>query len=226
MQEAQLTNLTATIAERLCGTHEHICVALIRQIAAGQPVSAARLAATIAMEESAVDAVLRQMSDVDYDGAGNVVGFGLSLVPTAHQFTINGQTLYTWCALDTFLYTALLGQPSEVVSQCPITARPITLVMTPEGVIRLSPLSSVISIVIPDGSVADCRRSAFCNYGHFFATAEAGATWLHDHPNGITLSIADAHRLGQLLADHRLLLAGQEGTMHDATPRVHTWTGS
>jgi alkylmercury lyase len=208
MQEAQLTDLTAAIAERLCGAHEHICVALIRQLAAGQPVSAARLAATIAMEEPAVDAVLRQMSDIDYNDAGNVVGFGLSLVPTAHQFTINGQTLYTWCAFDTFLYTALLGQPSEVVSHCPVTALPITLAMTPEGVTRLSPLSSVISIVIPDGSVADCRRSAFCNYGHFFATAEAGATWLNDHPNGITLSIADAHRLGHLLADHRLLLAG------------------
>ena len=159
------------------------------------------------MEEPAVSAVWQQRSDVAYDGDGQVVGFGLSLVPTAHQFTINSQTLYTWCALDTFLYTALLGQPSAVVSHCPVTAQPITLAMTPEGVTELSPASSVISLVIPDGSIADCRRNAFCNYGHFFATAEAGRTWLSGHPNGIILSIADAHRLGQLLAGHRLLLA-------------------
>jgi alkylmercury lyase len=207
MNEAALTDLAATVAERLCGTHEHVCVALIRHLAAGQPVSAAHLAADIAMEQPAVSAVLQQMSDVAYDGDGQVVGFGLSLVPTAHQFTINSQTLYTWCALDTFLYTALLGQPSEVVSHCPVTARPITLSMTPEGVAELSPTASVISIVIPDGSISDCRRSAFCNHGHFFASAEAGATWLDDRPNGIILSMNDAHRLGQLLAGHRLLLA-------------------
>jgi alkylmercury lyase len=182
MDEANLSDLAASIADRLCGTHEHVCVALIRQLAAGQPISSAHLAATLDMEEMAVGAVLRQMSDVDYDTGGNVVGFGLSLVPTAHQFIVNGQTLYTWCALDTFLYTALLGQPAEVVSHCPITARPIALRMSPTGISELTPASSVISLVIPDGSVADCRRSAFCNHGHFFATAEAGAQWLHDHP--------------------------------------------
>jgi alkylmercury lyase len=206
MNGAELTDLVATVAERLCGKNEHICVALIRQLAAGQPVSAARLAADIGMDAPAVGAVLQQMSDVAYDAAGNVVGFGLSLVPTAHQFRINGQTLYTWCALDTFLYTALLGQPSEVISHCPVTSQPITLAMTPDGITTLSPASSVISLVIPDGSVADCRRSAFCNYGHFFATPEAGTTWLDGHPNGIIVSIADAHQLGQLLAKHRLLL--------------------
>jgi alkylmercury lyase len=83
--------------------------------------------------------------------------------------------------------------------------------MTPEGVAELSPTSSVISLVIPDGSFADCRRSAFCNHGHFFATAEAGAAWLNDHPNGLILPIADVHRLGRLLAKHRLLVAGDEG---------------
>ena len=216
MNETALIDLAATVADRLCGTHEHVCVALIRQLAAGQPVSAAHLAAEIAMEEPAVSTVLQQMSDVDYDGDGQIVGFGLSLVPTAHQFTINGQTLYTWCALDTFLYTALLAQPSQAVSHCPITARPITLAMTPESVIEHSPASSVISLVIPDGSIADCRRSAFCNYGHFFATPDAGTAWLNGHPNGTILSITDAHRLGQLLAGQRLLLAGRTGAIHGA----------
>src|SRR4051794_28245625 len=108
MNEAALTDLAATVAERLCGTHEHVCVALIRHLAAGQPVSAAHLATGIAMEARAVRAVLQEMSDVAYDGIGNIVAFGLSLVPTAYQFTINGNILYTWCALDTFLYTALL----------------------------------------------------------------------------------------------------------------------
>jgi alkylmercury lyase len=210
MNEAEMADLVTAVADRLSGTNEHVCVALIRQLAAGQPVSSAHLAADIAMEEPTVAAVLQEMSDVAYDGAGNVVGFGLSLVPTAHQFSVNGRTLYTWCALDTFLYTALLAQPSQVLSYCPVTAQPIKLAMTPEGIRELTPTSSVISLVVPDESVADCRRSAFCNYGHFFATPEAGTTWLNGHPNGIIFSIADAHRLGQLLAKHRLLLANDE----------------
>jgi hypothetical protein len=82
-------DLAATVAERLCGNHEHVYVALIRHLAAGQPVSAAHLAEDIAMEEPAVSAVLQEMSDVAYDGDGQAVGFGFSLVPTAHQFTIN-----------------------------------------------------------------------------------------------------------------------------------------
>src|SRR5215211_5862345 len=117
------------------------------------------------------------------------------------------------CLLHTWLQASLWrSQRSEVVSHCPITAQPITLAMTPDGITTLSPTSSVISLVIPDGSIADCRRSAFCNHGHFFATAEAGAAWLNDHPNGLIVPIADAHRLGQLLAGHRLLLAGDRDT--------------
>jgi alkylmercury lyase len=207
MTDIEMTDLAAAVADRLCGKNEHVCVALIRRLAAGQPVSAEHLAADVAMEEPAVATVLQEMSDVAYDGAGNVVGFGLSLIPTAHQFNVNGRTLYTWCALDTFLYTALLGQPSQVLSHCPVTAEAIRLAMTPAGITEVSPTSSVVSLVVPNGSIAHCRRSAFCDHGHFFATAEANATWLRDHPNGMILSLADAHRLGRLLAAHRVMLA-------------------
>lgn len=222
MEELNLTDLAAMIAARLCGNHEHVCVALIRELAAGQPVAPAQLAARLAMDESAFAAVLRHMSDIDYDAAGHVVAFGLSLRPTAHQFTINGQTLYTWCALDTFMYTTLLDLPTQVLSHCPITGRPLALAMTPAHISELTPASAVISLVIPDGSIADCRRSAFCNHGHFFASAAAGAHWLQDHPNGMLLTVADAHHLGRLLAKHRLLRASDGGIGSTAVPELHT----
>jgi hypothetical protein len=84
MDGANLTDLAAIIADRLCGKHEQVCIALIRQLAVGQPISPAHLADTLMMEEPALRAVLRRMSDVEYNDAGNVVGFGLSLIPTAH----------------------------------------------------------------------------------------------------------------------------------------------
>jgi hypothetical protein len=31
-----MAELVATLADRLCGNYEHVCVALIRQLAAGQ----------------------------------------------------------------------------------------------------------------------------------------------------------------------------------------------
>jgi hypothetical protein len=104
MNEADLADLVTTIADRLCGKHEHICVALIRQLAAGQPVSLTHLAADIAMKEPTVRAVLQQMLDVDYDGTGNVVGFGLSLVPTAHQLMINGHFFASAATAATWLH--------------------------------------------------------------------------------------------------------------------------
>lgn len=222
MEEANLTELAANVAARLCGDREQVCVALIRELAAGQPVAPAQLAARLAIELPAIVAMLRHMSDIDYDAAGHIVGFGLSLRPTAHQFTINRQSLYTWCALDTFMYTALLDQPTQVLSHCPITRRPIALAMTPAHISELTPASAVISLVIPDGSIADCRRSAFCNHGHFFASATAGAHWLHDHPNGMLLTAADAHHLGRLLTQHRMQRASVGGTASIAVPELHT----
>jgi hypothetical protein len=68
MNETELKDLATTVADRLCSKHEHGCVALIRQLSAGHPVSAADLAEDIAMEKPAVSAVLQHMSDVAYDG--------------------------------------------------------------------------------------------------------------------------------------------------------------
>ena len=222
MEEAHLTDLAAKTAARLCGYHEHVSVALIRELAAGQPVVPAHLAARLALDEPAIAAALRHMSDIDYDAAGHIVGFGLSLRPTAHQFTINGQSLYTWCALDTFMYTALLDQPTQVLSYCPITGRPIALAMTPAHISELTPASAVISLVIPDGSIANCRRNAFCNHGQFFASVAAGAHWLQNHPNGMLLTAADAHHLGRLLTQHRMQRASVGGTASIAVPELHT----
>jgi alkylmercury lyase len=222
MEEANLTNLAANVAARLYGYHEQVCVALIRELAAGQPVVPAHLAARLALDEPAIAEVLQHMSDINYDASGHIVGFGVSLTPTAHQFTINRQSLYTWCALDTFMYTALLDQPTQVLSHCPITGCPIALAMTPAHISELTPASAVISLVIPDGSITNCRRSAFCNHGHFFASAAVGAHWLQNHPNGLLLTVADAHHLGRLLAQHRLLRASDCGTGGTTVPELHT----
>ena len=105
------------------------------------------------------------------------------------------------------MYTALLGQPAQVVSRCPMSSLPITLTMTPARIKQLAPASSVVSIVVPAGSIATCRRSAFCTYGNFFATAEYAAHWQKTQPEALILSVTDAHRLGRLVVNNRLIRA-------------------
>ena len=52
-------------------------------------------------------------SDVEVDQAGNIVGWGLSLVSTPHRFHLGENTLSTWCALDALMLPALIGRTAE-----------------------------------------------------------------------------------------------------------------
>ena len=203
MHEEDVGSLARRIAACLCGHHEHLCLTLIACLAEGQPVPLASLARAAGSDRETVREALQEIPDIEWDEAGNIVAFGLSLLPTVHQFAVNGQSLYTWCALDTFMYTALLAQPVQVTSQCPVSGRSILLTMTPAGITQAEPAESMLSLVIPSSSVVDCRRSAFCNYGHFFATADAGLSWQRTHPDALLLPLTTAHLLGQLLVDQR-----------------------
>ncbi|GGK28504.1 hypothetical protein GCM10011583_70590 [Streptomyces camponoticapitis] len=137
------------------------------------------------------------MPDTEYDDAGRVIGSGLTQRPTPHHFTIDGVQLYTWCALDTLVFPAVLGRTAHVESPCHTTRTPVCLTVTPTGVTDLNPADAVVSIITPDDMTS--VRSAFCNHVHFFAHPEAAQNWLTDHPGTSTLPVADAHQLGRPL---------------------------
>jgi Alkylmercury lyase/Helix-turn-helix domain of alkylmercury lyase len=113
MDDSELTGLGQLLAERICGTNEAFCFQLLRLLGQGQPVSAAQMGAALGMSEIAVTETFQRMSDIERDEMGQVVGWGLSLQPTRHQFRINGHTLYTWCALDVLTYPILLEQTAQ-----------------------------------------------------------------------------------------------------------------
>ncbi len=46
---------------------------------------------------------------LSHESNWNVVGWGLTFIPTPHRFRVNGHTFYTWCALDALTIPALLG---------------------------------------------------------------------------------------------------------------------
>lgn len=137
------------------------------------------------------------MPDTEYDEAGRIVGHGLTLRPTPHRFTVDGQELYTWCALDTLMFPTLLRRRARVESTSAGSGQPISLTVEPDGITSVEPATTVVSVINPDD--LSSIRSSFCNQVHFFASAADAADWLAAHPGGEVLPVADAYRLGASL---------------------------
>ncbi len=178
-----------------------LSLALLRLLAHGQPVPLASLAARLHRTEEAASQDIQHLTNVEYDAQGRIVAaVGLSLRPTPHHFTIAGRPLYTWCALDTLMYPAVLGESASVSSPCPVTGTPIHLRVTSDGVQQLDPPGAVLSLIIPEAQAASCDiRGSFCNIVHFFASHDAAQTWASQQPAGQTLhilSIPDAFAVG------------------------------
>lgn len=185
-----------------------LCTQLVRLLADGQPVSRDRLAAALGCSRTAVDTTLRQVANLATDERDDIIAAGLCLVPTPHQFQVNGHALYTWCALDTLLYPLVLGQSAQVASRCPVSGTTVRLTATPTGVLDLDPATAVVSLVLPAAADA-CGdvRGAFCQHVHVFAGPEAGAAWQAAYPEVTLLSVEDASTVARLLAQTRYRLS-------------------
>ncbi|MCC6623705.1 MAG: alkylmercury lyase, partial [Deltaproteobacteria bacterium] len=120
---------------------------------------------------------------------------------TAHRFEVEGRALYTWCALDTLIFPAVLGASARVTSTCYATGAPIQLEVGPEGLSGLAPECTVVSLVVPSDMAS--VRSAFCSQVHFFASREAAAAWLSEHPTASVVTVAEAYGIGLALAKAR-----------------------
>src|SRR2546422_8546152 len=149
MHDTELKLLARQLADGLRGDHDAFCRELVRLLACGHPVTRKRLASVLQMTAEQVTEVLAGLADLEVDPSGNVVGWGLTFIPTPHRFRVNGHTFYTWCALDALTYPALLRLTACVESSCPVSGTKVSLSVTPAGAHDLTPPSAVISLVIP-----------------------------------------------------------------------------
>ena len=159
-------------------------------LADGEPVSVDRLAVAGKWSTEQVRGWLRQHESVERDDQGCVVGWGLTLRPTAHKFTFDGRVVYGWCASDTLLFPVLLDKPGAIESQCPVTGTSIRVDVTPTAVLRVDPPVAVVSEVRPTHRVEDVRAN-ICALGSFFSSRDAAAEWLAQNPQGQLNSVAD-----------------------------------
>ncbi len=124
---------------------------IVRQIADGDPPSPQTYAAKMGISVAEAETLFErfQRSGMQFDDAGRIVGAALTTIPTPHQLNIENQTFYAWCALDSLFLPGLLNKTACVISQCPVSGEEIELLVSPEGVVSLSPQGTVVSIVLP-----------------------------------------------------------------------------
>ena len=177
------------------GLDPTMLVPLLRLLAAGEPVTVEALAAAVGLPVDEVTRRLAAVPDTEYDEQGRIVGQGLTLRPTRHRFTVAGQELYTWCALDTLIFPTLLERAASVESVSPTSGEPIRVTIDPvAGVTSVEPATAVVSLVNPDQITS--IRSSFCNQVHYFTSDEDAAGWLAEHPRAEVVPVAVAYRIG------------------------------
>ena len=203
MHHLALDALAQRLSEQLQCEQEDLCLSILQQVSRGRPLSKTALATSLAISQSELEQRLAHLPDTEFDRKGDIIGWGVTLMPTRHRFQLDGRVLFTWCAFDTVLFPPTLGQTAHVSSTCPNTEQPITFVATPEGVVRdLAPAHSVMSIIIP-ATRQDCVRATFCEQSLFFATEQAASRYLTAHPEAVLLSIEEAAAVGKRVAASR-----------------------
>lgn len=202
MNHSSLDLLVQKLADHLDCTQDVACQHIMQAlIETGQPVSLLHLATRSQMGQEKLAAHLACVPDTEFDEQGHIVGWGITLLPTQHQFRLKEFPLFTWCAFDTVLFPPLLQVEAHVQSRCSVTDQPITFVATRRsGIVNLFPSTSVLSLLLP-AERCDCVRGTFCKQSLFFHSEEAASPWMALHPNAVLLSVEEAARLGHMVAN-------------------------
>lgn len=105
-----------------------------------------------------------------------------------------GEELYTWCALDTLIFPALLDRPAKVESASPVSGEPVRVNVDPtEGATSVDPPTAVVSLVNPEQITS--IRSSFCNQVHYF-TSPRTPRLAGRAPGAEVVPVAEACRIG------------------------------
>ena len=193
-----MTSLSQDLNDRLVSPNESgldpaLLVPLLRLLLDGEPVRVTDLARVAGRSEEATRTALAATPETEYDEVGRIVGQGLTLRPTRHRFTVDGEELYTWCALDTLMFPVVIEKAATIESTSPTGGGTVRVIATSTGVTAVEPVSAVVSVVNPKDMTS--IRSSFCNHVHYFTSPEDAQPWLEAHPEGEVLTVADAYRL-------------------------------
>jgi alkylmercury lyase len=181
-------------------------IVLLKTLAKGEPVAVPQFAAALGVpvneaEALVKDSELRRLIHAGEDG--RVVGFwGLTTAPTHHRFTINGHTLWAWCAGDTLFLPEALDETAAVESRDPESGELIRLTISPARIEAVEPKDVTVSFLRPDKvdftSITQVWATA-CHHIFFFASRASGELWVANHPGKVLLSLDEAFTLSRRL---------------------------
>jgi alkylmercury lyase len=176
-----------------------LVVHTVRELAKGEPVELARLAE---LTNEPVEQTLKELKDVvEWDDQGRVVGHGLTLVPTQHEFEVDGRTMWVWCAGDAIIFPAWIDQPAHIKSPCAVTGELIEVTVTPDTVKEITPADAAASLITHDAAVSGMAdvRAAICSGQMFFKSAEVAKGWQEGRSNSLILPVSDYFEMYKLV---------------------------
>ena len=163
-----------------------VVLSLLRLLQHGKPVAPEELASVTELEVGVAVKLAKRLG-AEFDKEGNLVGWGLTLVPTPHKYRANGHDLYAWCAADTISFPSILNHTAVIESPDPVSGEIVRLTVTPDGVEGLNPSSAVVSWSLE--SDLDNIRSSFCDLTHYFASRETAAQYVSDRPGLVIVPV-------------------------------------
>jgi alkylmercury lyase len=184
---------------------------LLQELARGEPMTIARLARVLGTSTEMAEAFTRDsgLSPLVHTGeGGRIQGFyGLSVIPTHHQTTINKRKLWAWCAPDTLEHPELLGETAEIESRDPETGQSVHLVVSPTRMETVEPTGVVLSMRRPETwDVTSAARiiASGCHFQFFFASRESGERWVAKHPETFLVPLEEVYAFMRRFNQHML----------------------
>lgn len=185
---------------------QRVGIVLLRELTQRGPVTINQLAETLGVSLSDTisfldESELGRMVIRDKDDPDRIISFwGLATIPTHHKLTMNGQTVWAWCAGDSLFLPELLGESARIESTDPEGDELVELTVSPSGIESVSHDNVFVSMNSPevwDTSSAESTIKSACHYIFFFASRESGERWVTAHPETILLPLAATFELVQ-----------------------------
>ena len=200
-REFTTTELANTVVESWEGAPPSILkvvLSLVQLLQHGKPVPPEELASATELEVGVAIKLAKRLG-AEFDDEGNLVGWGLTLIPTPHKYRVNGHDLYAWCAADTISFPSILNHTAVIESPDPISGENVRLTVTPDGIEGLNPSSAVVSWSLePD---LDNIRGSFCNLTHYFVSRESAAEYVSKHPGLVIVPVEGVFEAAKILRD-------------------------
>lgn len=175
-----------------------VVLSMLRLLQHGKPVAPDELASATGLEVGVAEKLARRLG-AEFDDEGNLVGWGLTLVPTPHKYRANGHDLYAWCAADTISFPSILNHTALIESPDPISGEIVRLTVSPDGVEGLHPSSAVVSWSLE--SDMDNIRGSFCDLTHYFASRETATQYVSDRPGLVLVPVESVFEAAKTLRD-------------------------